>query len=92
MSVVSNGAFTTFIALNGTGYVRVKNDDLEATGLPVAPTESGSTTSSRSGWGRTTSPTTKQNQVSCRRARHTSPIPPVQRCQVTQYEPTVMPA
>lgn len=39
MGAARGEAFTTFVALNGSGYVRVKNTNLEATGFPVTPTE-----------------------------------------------------
>jgi hypothetical protein len=39
MGAVNSGAFTTFIALNGTGYVRVKAENIADTDFPVTPTE-----------------------------------------------------
>ncbi|MDP6580003.1 MAG: hypothetical protein QF681_05040 [Vicinamibacterales bacterium] len=39
MGAVSNSAFTTFIALNGSGYVRVKSENIAETGFRVTPTE-----------------------------------------------------
>ena len=34
-----NGAFTTYVALNGTGYVRVMAPNVAETGFPVTPAE-----------------------------------------------------
>jgi len=39
MGAVSNSAFTTFIALNGSGYVRIRSEDIAETGFRVTPTE-----------------------------------------------------
>ena len=39
MAAVLRSAFTTFIALNGTGYVRVMGEDAADTGFAVTPTE-----------------------------------------------------
>lgn len=39
MGMARGESFTTFVALNGSGYVRIKNGDLTSTGFPITPTE-----------------------------------------------------